>query len=75
MVWVHPTRLMREGEVAMWQGGSIVWKGSVGTRIQGHDFDAVSLNVNDLRWLAAIAGELPTMESVLDALAVWWECA
>jgi hypothetical protein len=49
---LHYTRLMREGEVALWRGGKIVWQGAVGTIIDGVAFDAVSLNVEDGRRLS-----------------------
>jgi hypothetical protein len=71
MVRVHPTRLMREGEVALWRGGTIVWKGFVGARVEGHDFDAMSMNVKDADRLAASKAPM-TKEEVLEALAGWW---
>jgi hypothetical protein len=73
MVRVHPTRLMREGEAALWQGGSIIWQGSVGTRLEHCEFDAVSVNSNDLPRFTALAEAL-TPQSILRALACWWEC-
>ena len=75
MVRLHPTRLMREGEVALWHAGTIVWTGSVGARIEGRNFDAVSMNVKDAERLAAIGEVLLTKEDVLEALASWWSFA
>lgn len=72
MVRVHSTRLMREGEVALWREGTIVWKGCVGARVAEQDFDAVSMNVNDAERLAEINILLSTKEDVLEALAEWW---
>ena len=72
MVRVHSTRLMREGEVALWREGSIVWTGSVGSRIPGQDFDAMLLNVSDAERLAAIPEVQLTKEALLAALASWW---
>ena len=47
MVRLHPTRLMRRGEIALWHRGTIVWRGHVGAKIQGVVFDAVSLSIED----------------------------
>jgi hypothetical protein len=62
---------MREGEVALWHGGTIVWTGSLGARIEERDFDAVTIHVNDARRLA-LMGEGLSTKDLLDALAGWW---
>jgi hypothetical protein len=73
MVRLHATRLMRRGEVALWHGGTIVWQGNVGAKLDGVTFDAVSMNVEDGERLASLAGnEIADVETVLAALADWW---
>jgi hypothetical protein len=70
MVMLHQTRLMREGEVALWRGGKIVWQGSVGTVIDSVSFDAVLLNVSDGAQLQKLLGGKPfTGATVLATLA------
>lgn len=47
---------MRQGEVALWHRGTIVWQGSVGATINGVDFDAVSINIEDGERLTKLTG-------------------
>ena len=70
---LHPTQLMRRGEVALWHRGTIVWQGNVSTRLHGVTFDAVSMNVKDGERMATLAGkEIGDVETVLADLADWW---
>jgi hypothetical protein len=73
VIMLHYTRLMREGEVALWRGGKIVWQGAVGTIIDGVAFDAVSLNVEDGRRLShRLGAKTITANEVLATIADWW---
>ena len=72
MVKLHATRLMRAGEVALWRGGRMVWRGPVGAYLTDVAFDAVSMHVDDRALLAARVSVPVTSEDVLAALAEWW---
>ncbi|HEY8247047.1 MAG TPA: hypothetical protein VIG38_07170 [Hyphomicrobium sp.] len=73
MVRLHPTRLMRSGEVALWHEGKIVWLGSVGSDVRDITFDAVSLSTDDsLRITASIGEGAITAETIRATLADWW---
>ena len=73
MIMLHHTRLMREGEVALWRGGKIVWQGAVGTILDGIAFDAVSLNVDDGARLTRLMGKTEvTADTVRATIADWW---
>jgi hypothetical protein len=70
---LHHTRLMREGEVALWRGGKIVWRGAVGTILDGIKFDAVSLNIEDgVRLSRKMGTTVVTAETVRATIADWW---
>jgi hypothetical protein len=72
MIKLHPTRLMRHGEVTLWRDGAIVWKGDVGAHLSGISFDAVSMHVDDSARMAARVSGHRGAEEVLAALADWW---
>ena len=57
LIRLHQTRLMRRGEVALWHRGTIVWQGSVGATINGVNFDAVSINIEDGERVANLIGQ------------------
>lgn len=64
---------MREGEIALWRGGKIVWQGAVGTILDGITFDAVSLNIEDGARLSRKMGTtVVTAETVGATIADWW---
>lgn len=42
------THLMREGEIALWHRGKIVWSGCLGAIVTGFEFDAVAISKCDL---------------------------
>ena len=65
---------MRRGEVALWHRGTIVWQGSVGAAINGVDFDAVSINIEDgERFTELTDRKAVDAVSVVAALAGWWD--
>lgn len=73
MVRVHATRLMPLGEVALWNGGRIAWRGLLGASVIGVEFDCVSLNQTDAMKLERLLrGRSRT--DVLGAIAGWWCC-
>lgn len=73
MVRLHPSRLMRSGEVMLWYRGKIVWQGSVGDNVQDVAFVAVSLNSDDGARISAQIGEhLIAAEAMRAVLADWW---
>lgn len=73
MIMLHHTRLMREGEVALWRAGKIVWQGAVGTMLEGVQFDAVSLNVDDgVRLVRLLGRSAVTADTVRATIADWW---
>jgi len=73
VIKLHHTRLMREGEIALWRGGKIVWQGAVGTILDGITFDAVSLNIEDGARLSRKMGTtVVTAETVGATIADWW---
>ena len=73
MIKLHQTRLMRDGEVALWYRGKIIWRGFVGSHICDVTFDTVSMNLQDGERLSSRVGdETLTEEVALVALAEWW---
>ena len=72
MIRLHRTRLIRSGEVALWNEGKIVWHGSVGADIGHVKFDALSMNLHDGERLLAKAGGAITAEIASAAIAAWW---
>ena len=73
MVKLHATRLMANGEVALWSKGQLIWSGVVGAHVSSMSFDAISMHVDDsVRMLAAV-GDQPTADHVLSVLAGWWD--
>lgn len=73
MIKLHASRLMRGGEVALWHGGRMVWRGSIGDNVGDIAFDAVSLSIDDgARMQARLAGVL-TADVTRDALRTWWD--
>ena len=73
MVKMHATRLMPNGEVALWSKGQLIWSGVVGAHVSSMSFDAISMHVDDsVRMLAAV-GDQPTADLVLSVLAGWWD--
>jgi hypothetical protein len=74
LIRLHQTRLMRRGEVALWHRGTIVWQGSVGVMINGVNFDAVSINVEDGERFTKLTGRKAVdAVSVVAALVGWWD--
>jgi len=60
MVKLHATRLMPNGEVALWSKGQLVWSGAVGVRVSSVVFDAISMHVDDgVRMLQWAINSLP----------------
>ena len=47
MVKMHATRLMPNGEVALWSKGQLIWSGVVGAHVSSMSFDAISMHVDD----------------------------
>ena len=47
MVKMHATRLMANGEVALWSKGQLIWSGVVGAHVSSMSFDAISMHVDD----------------------------
>ena len=72
MVKLHATRLMANGEVALWSKGQLVWSGVVGAQVSSIAFDAVSMHVDDGMRMRAMVGDQPTADLVLSVLAGWW---
>ena len=73
MIKLHKTRLMRDGEVALWHQGKIVWRGLVGSNVGDVTFDTLSMNLQDGERLNARVGEEKLTAGVaLGALAEWW---
>jgi hypothetical protein len=58
MIKLHAIRLMREGEVALWRNGAIVWTGTLGASVSDVAFDTVCMPVGDNRimLMGAVAG-------------------
>jgi hypothetical protein len=73
MVKLHATRLMPNGEVALWSKGQLVWSGVVGAQVSSVAFDAISMHVDDGVRMLARVGEQPTADLVLSVLAGWWD--
>jgi hypothetical protein len=74
MVRVHSTRLMRNGEVALWHDGRVVWRGAVGTHLEAATtFDTIMLHAEDGKRLSARLQRRPTAKQVLEAVATWWD--
>ena len=73
MVKLHATRLIRNGEVALWSKGQLVWTGVVGVQVSSIAFDAISMHVDDGVRMLATVGDQPTADLVLSVLAGWWD--
>ena len=73
MVKLHATRLMANGEVALWSKGQLIWSGVVGAHVSSMSFDAISMHVDDGVRMLATVGERPTANHVLSVLAGWWD--
>jgi hypothetical protein len=71
MVKVHCTRLMREGEVVLWNKGAVAWRGLLGAVVTDVRFDCVSIHVAHEQKLRSLLNGLGT-EDVLAAIAVRW---
>ncbi len=73
MVRLHATRLMAAGEVALWNEGSIIWQGVVGSHIGAVPFDAISFSAFDSTRMNDLIGDgRITCEIVRRAIAEWW---
>src|SRR4029079_7296334 len=75
MVKLHATRLMANGEVALWSKGQLVWSGVVGAHVSSMSFDAISMHVDDSVRMRAAPGDQPTAALVLGVLAARWDSA
>ncbi len=73
MVKLHATRLMPNGEVALWSQGRLVWSGVAGAQVSSIAFDAISMHVDDGVRMLATVGDQPTADLVLNVLAGWWD--
>ena len=73
MVKLHATRLMANGEVALWSKGQLIWSGVVGAHVSSMSFDAISMHVDDGVRMRATVGDQPTADLVLSVLAGWWD--
>jgi len=73
MVRLHATRLMAAGEVALWNEGSIIWQGVVGSQIGAVHFDTISFSAFDCSRMQDLIGDgRITCETVRRAIAEWW---
>ena len=73
MIKLYQTRLMRDGEVALWHRGKIVWRGYVGSDIRDVTFDTLSINLQDGERLTARFGDRRfTTEEAVATLSAWW---
>ena len=73
MVKLHATRLMPNGEVALWSQGRLVWSGVIGAQVSSIAFDAISMHVDDGVRMLARVGEQSTADLVLSVLEGWWD--
>ncbi len=74
MVRVVATRLMRAGEVALWSGGRLVWRGQLGSEICDIEFDAISVSTGDHPRLQQLVDASEATSAILRAaVARWWD--
>lgn len=71
MARVIVTHLMREGEVALWHRGKIVWSGCPGAIVTGIEFDAVAISRRDLHRIDYYIENSDPTDLVCRAIAAW----